>query len=113
MNPRNPSPHAPNIGRRQFLRGALAALALPPLETWSAASAPTGARNFVAVGTYLGWHQNAFFPKQTGAGYTMPDTLSPLEPHRDAFTVFSGLDHRAANGHAAWSNYLSGVTPNS
>lgn len=43
----------------------------------------------------------------------MPETLSPLEPHRDAFTVFSGLDHRAANGHAAWSNYLSGVTPNS
>ncbi|MEY5011729.1 MAG: hypothetical protein RLZZ253_2868 [Verrucomicrobiota bacterium] len=113
MNPRNPSPHAPNIGRRQFLRGALAALALPPLETWSADSAPTGARNFVAVGTYLGWHQNAFFPKQTGAGYAMPETLSPLEPHRDAFTVFSGLDHRAANGHAAWSNYLSGVTPNS
>jgi hypothetical protein len=113
MNPRNPFPHAPSIGRRQFLRGALAALALPPLETWSAAPASSGARNFVAVGTYLGWHQNAFFPKQTGAGYTMPDTLSPLEPHRDAFTVFSGLDHRAANGHAAWSNYLSGVTPNS
>jgi hypothetical protein len=103
----------PAFGRRQLLRGALAALALPPLEAWSASEAsPDRPRNFVAIGTYLGWHQNAFFPTQTGKGYRMPETLTPLEAYRDQFTVFSGLDHRAPHGHAAWSNFLSGVTPN-
>ncbi len=105
--------HAPAFGRRHFLRSALAVLALPPLEALTALEpVPSGPRNFVAIGTYLGWHQNAFFPKQTGKGYAMPETLSPLEAYRDQFTVFSGLDHRAPNGHAAWSNFLSGVTPN-
>lgn len=111
---KNPPPflHAPAFGRRHFLRGALAALALPPLEALKALEpVAAGPRNFVVVGTYLGWHQNAFFPKQPGRGYAMPETLSPLEAYRDHFTVFSGLDHRAPNGHAAWSNFLSGVTP--
>jgi hypothetical protein len=41
----------------------------------------------------------------------LPPTLQPLADHQDDFTVFSGLDHRAANGHAAWSNFLCGNTP--
>ena len=32
---------------------------------------------------------------------------------RDEFTVFSGLDHRAPNGHGAWSNFLCGQSPKS
>jgi hypothetical protein len=56
----NHSPSSNAVGRRFFLRGALAALALPPLEAYGASmSGTTGARNFVAIGTYLGWHQNA------------------------------------------------------
>lgn len=105
-----PIPHA--VNRRFFLRSALAALALPPLEAFSTTPKETsGPRNFVAIGTYLGWHQNAFFPKETGSDYEMPATLTPLLATRDSFTIFSGLDHRAPNGHDAWSNFLSGVTP--
>ena len=87
-------------------------LAVPSLESLGA-TAPnvSRARNFVAVGTYLGWHQNAFFPKQDGKDYEMPDTLKPMEPLRKDFTVFSGLDHRAPNGHEAWSNFLCGRSP--
>ena len=106
----SPSPHA--VDRRFFLRSALAALVLPRLEAHGATVSETpGARNFVAIGTYLGWHQNAFFPKETGLNYSMPQTLTPLSAARDSFTIFSGLDHRAPNGHDAWSNFLSGVTP--
>lgn len=90
-------------------------LALPGLEAFGAtakSAAQVGeAKNFVAVGTYLGWHQNAFFPKQTGKDYEMPSTLMPLKELSEDFTVFSGLDHRAPNGHEAWSNFLCGRAP--
>jgi hypothetical protein len=41
----------------------------------------------------------------------MPRTLEPISDYRDQFTVFSGLDHRAPNGHKAWINFLSGKAP--
>lgn len=100
------------INRRRFLRGAAAMIALPSLEAFGAtAPAVNAPRNFVAIGTYLGWHQNAFYPKTAGKNYQMPDTLKPMAAYRDDFTVFSGLDHRAQNGHAAWSNFLCGNAP--
>lgn len=115
------------LGRRQFLRSATALIALPALEALGgsaavaaesgqaageAASAVAGGpKNFVAIGSYLGWHQPAFFPKEAGHGYTLPQTLKPLAAFREKFTVFSGLDHRAANGHQAWPNFLCGTTP--
>jgi hypothetical protein len=100
------------VDRRLFLRSAIATIALPSLEAFAApAKAAARPKNFVAIGTWLGWHQNAFFPKQAGRDYEMPTTLAPLSQQRDDFTIFSGLDHRAPNGHGAWSNFLSGVTP--
>ena len=95
---------SPTTDRRRFLRGAAATIALPALEAFGSGKTTTGSgpRNFVAIGTYLGWHQNAFFPKQTGKNYEMPYTLKPLKGLRDDFTVFSGLDHRAPNGHGAY-----------
>jgi len=106
------------IGRRQFLRAAGALIALPSLESIAAplakAAAPAaGAKNLVSIGAYLGWHQNAFFPKEVGKGYALPPTLQPLADHKNDFTVFSGLDHRAPNGHNAWSNFLCGNAPKS
>lgn len=95
------------LNRRHFLKGAAALFALPTLEAFGAPAAG-GPRNFVAIGTYLGWHQNAFYPKQAGKDYEMPATLAPLSGHRDDFTIFSGLDHRAPNGHGAWSNFMCG-----
>lgn len=95
----------PRFGRRQFLRAGAGLLALPALEaTGGAAAAVPGPRNFVAIGTYLGWHTPAFFPATAGRDYDLPPTLRPLADLRERFTVFSGLDHRAPNGHAAWSN---------
>ena len=104
------------MDRRLFLRSTVATIALPSLEAFADGKAqpdPKTARNFVAIGAYLGWHQNAFFPKETGAAYTMPRTLEPIAAHRDQFTIFSGLDHRAPNGHEAWINFLSGKSPGS
>lgn len=106
-------PSFPSPNRRHFLQGASAMIALPALEAFGAASAKTvnRPRNFIAVGTYLGWHQNAFYPKEAGLSYEMPETLQPIEEFRDQFTIFSGLDHRAPNGHNNWANFLSGQAP--
>lgn len=101
--------------RRNALRAGSAGLALPALESLAqgaddAAATPT---RLVCVGTYLGFYQSAFFPQQAGAEYELPELLQPLADHRDQFTVFSGLDHRAANGHGAWNNFLCGQKPGS
>ncbi len=106
----------PTLDRRQFLRSSSALIALPALEAFggvgsAVAAAGDGPKNFVAVGAYLGWHQPGFFPATAGEDYAMPDTLAPIAPHRDRFTIFSGLDHRAPNGHGAWSNFLCGNAP--
>ena len=103
------------LDRRHFLRAGAATLVLPALESFAAPDNRTEdrPRNFVAVGTFLGWHQNAFLPKQVGKNYEVPPTLTPLAEFRDDFTVFSGLDHRAVNGHGAWSNFLCGQSPKS
>ena len=102
------------LSRRQVLRAGGVAIALPALEAFAAPTpAPSGPKNFVAIGTYLGWHQNAFLPKTPGRDFDLPPTLVPLTDFRDQFTVFSGLDHRAPNGHAAWNNFLCGANPGS
>lgn len=100
--------------RRHFLRAAGVSIALPMLESFAepAAADADGAKRIVCIGTYLGFYQPGFFPKQSGRDYEVPQLLKPLEEHRNDFTVFSGLDHRAPNGHGAWNNYLCGQTPN-
>jgi len=116
----------PTLSRRRFLRSASALIALPALEalggsralaaTGEAAGAgavANGPKNFVAIGSYLGWHQPGFFPRTPGRDYAMPASLMPLESHREQFTIFSGLDHRAPNGHKGWSNFLCGNAPGS
>ena len=105
--------------RRRFLCSTAAMIALPALESFATTKPKDAAsenqanapRNFVAIGTFLGWHQNTFYPKQSGKNYKMPTTLMPLADYRDNFTVFSGLDHRAPNGHGNWSNFLCGYSP--
>lgn len=103
--------------RRQFLKAAGVSLALPAMESFAgptaAATTSAKARNIVCIGAYLGFYQSAFFPEQVGRDYKAPALLKPLAGHRDQFTVFSGLDHRAPNGHGAWNNFLCGQNPNS
>ncbi|MDG2221794.1 MAG: DUF1552 domain-containing protein [Rubripirellula sp.] len=98
--------------RRRFLRGAGIALALPMLESGPAVAAdrvkPAQVERFVAVGTFLGFHQDSFFPADAGRGYKLGNVLRPLASHRDRLTIFSGLDHRGRNGHEGWKAWMTG-----
>ncbi len=106
------------VNRRHFLRSSGIALALPMLESFSVSGkaraagqnngAGAAASRMVCVGSFLGYHRPEFYPEKVGRGYEMPTLLKPIEGFRDDFTVFSGLDHRAKNGHAAWENFLCG-----
>lgn len=98
--------------RRQFLRGASAALALPMLESLAPGavgeSTQVPLQRLVCIGTYLGFHQPDFFPTEVGRGYEVSPVLKPVETFRDALTVLSGLDHRGRNGHLGWKAWMSG-----
>ncbi len=93
-------------------------IALPFFESLSAKAtarsldsqqAPSGSvRNLVCVGAYLGLHTPALYPSSTGSDYTLTPSLEPLKDLRSAFTLFSGLDHRAGGGHGNWPNFLCG-----
>ena len=89
------------LNRRLFLRGAGAAIALPPLESFgsgsllskTAPSVDSGISNapvkrLVTIGTYLGFHTPSWFPKQTGTGYKISNVLKPLEDMRSEFSLF-------------------------
>jgi len=97
--------------RRTFLKASGVCLALPMLETLASAesaTAPKKAKRLVCIGGYLGFHQSSIYPNNTGSDYEQTPLLEPLSRHRKEFTLFSGLDHRAANGHSNWGNYLCG-----
>lgn len=104
--------------RRSFLRGAGVAIAFPMLEsmavegeTFSPESKPV--KRFVCLSNNYGVYRKAFFPSsdQRGREFELPETLKPLEKHRDDFTVFSNLDHGKTGGHQGVPVLLSGVRP--
>jgi hypothetical protein len=105
------------LNRRNFLKGAGVAIALPMMESWmpSAMAAGKGKaiKRFVCLSNNYGVYQKAFFPStaQVGVGYDMPETLKTLEKHRKEFTVFSNLDHGFTGGHQGVPVFLSGVRP--
>ena len=85
--------------RRQFLKGAGVAMALPLLESLpevrAAQKAAKGAgpvKRFVCLSNNYGIYKNGFFPTSAGTDYALTPTLKPLERHRKDFTVFSNLD---------------------
>jgi hypothetical protein len=82
--------------RRQLLRAAGVAVALPVLEYF----APRGdaadrrpIRRLICINTPLGLHPAYFFPEQTGRDYELSPYLEVLQEFRDDFTVISGLSH--------------------
>jgi hypothetical protein len=106
------------LKRRSFLKGAGVAIALPMLE----AMAPVGraaiqparpVKRFVCLSNNYGIYKKTFFPssEQTTSDYQMPETLKPMEKHRQDFTVFSHLDHGNTIGHQGVPVLLSGVRP--
>ena len=99
--------------RRRFLKGVGVSLALPMLESFSiprllAASGTGQVKRLVCIGTYLGFHREHFFPKQTGKFDEMPHVLEPLQDLRQKLSIFSGLDHRGRNGHEGWKAWMTG-----
>ena len=63
----------------------------------------------VCAGNPLGMLPDAFFPRENGADYQLPELLRPLERHRADFTVFSHLDHDVTGGHRGVHAFLSGI----
>jgi hypothetical protein len=114
----------PLVNRRFFLRSAGVTLALPLLESLShrvlgaglglgsQAGAAVGSKRpkrLVCIGNMLGFYPPAFFPIGNGRDYKLPVDLESLAPHRQNFTLFSGLDHGIKGGHFAIHAFLSGV----
>lgn len=112
------------LNRRNFLRGAGLALALPWLETF-AADAPKAARTprrFFSVyhpdgvglplktdPAYEDW---SWFPRGSGKDFKLSKVLDVLEPLRNDITIYSGLSHPAArtvHGHSNADQYLTGA----
>ncbi|MFT5131496.1 MAG: hypothetical protein ACI8W8_005132 [Rhodothermales bacterium] len=102
------------IERRHFLRAGGIAIALPMLEAMTATGRAARAKpvkRFVCMSNNYGVYQKAFFPDKPGRDYTMPETLSALEAHRQDISIFSNLDHGFTGGHAGVPVLLSGVRP--
>lgn len=94
------------LSRRRFLQGTGIALALPLLESAlpvSARAAPGAKpRRFFAICNNLGLLPEWFFPTGSGRDYTPSPYLELLQPHRQDFTVFSGVSHPNVDaGHPA------------
>ncbi|MBL8235869.1 MAG: DUF1552 domain-containing protein [Bryobacterales bacterium] len=82
------------LSRRHLLRAAGVSFALPWLE---AQNAPPP-RRMLAICNNLGLLPAGFFPAQPGRGYELSPYLKVLAPHRDDFTVFSGVSHPDVDG---------------
>lgn len=107
----------PRIDRRTFLRSSGIAIGLPFLEAMIPASAKEAQKaqsqqpRMVLVGQPLGMYGPNFFPEKAGRDYEPSRYLKLLQPHRDQFTVFSGMSHRYAAGHFAEVGIFTGVAP--
>src|SRR5258708_5279634 len=84
------------IPRRQLLKGAGAALALPLLDAMRPAFAQAKEdppRRFLAICNNLGLLDEGFTPKDGGRDYTLSPYLQELKEFRQDFTAFSGVSH--------------------
>jgi hypothetical protein len=103
------------MNRRTFLRASGVAIGLPFLDamapTFASAAqrAQDAPRRMVLVGRPLGMYAPNFFPEQTGANYEPSRYLRALQPHKEHFTVISGMSHRYPTGHFAESALFTGV----
>jgi hypothetical protein len=106
------------LGRRTFLKGLGACVALPWLEVMS-----VNAKSFTTAGsmaiseiprrsmfTYwgLGVEIRGFTPPDTGRNYTLTKPLQPLAPYKDDCTVMTGLT-AYSGGHGSCSCMLTGL----
>ena len=105
------------ISRREVLRGAGVAVALPWLESLPAfgeTTAPTAfPKRFGVMFMGNGINENNWSAEGSGADMTLSKTLSPLEPLKHKINVIDGLFNKAATGHgihpAQTGSLLSGA----
>ena len=111
-----------SLGRRTFLRGAGATLALPFLDAMAPAlSASTGspARRLGFFYIPNGAVMDKWTPAGAGANFEWSPILKPLEPLHEQITIVSGLGHRNADSFGdgngdhsrASATWLTGVHP--
>jgi len=95
--------------RRHFIRTSSAMLALPWLETFSAAGEPPTPRRMVSICTGFGLYGPSFFPEKVGRDYEPSEYTKVLgDELRNHFTVFSGISHPEIGGdHASESCFLT------
>jgi hypothetical protein len=97
------------VPRRLFLQGVGISMSLPFLDAMlpplaRAEPAPNplvpGAKplRMFAVCNNLGLRPDLFFPKDSGADYTLSPLLQHLKEHRQDFTVLSGASHPNVDG---------------
>src|SRR5262245_52345538 len=94
------------MNRRTFLRASGVAIAWPMLDAMRRTSSAEergmeAPKRMVLVGRPLGMYAPNFFPEQTGVNYEPSRYLRALQPHREHFTVISGMSHRYPAGHFA------------
>jgi hypothetical protein len=101
------------LRRRKFLCSAGVSLALPwfdaarPSRAMGAAP-PAPPRRLVCICAPLGFYPGSFIPEEPGTGYKLSPYLELLGPHRQDFTVISGLAG-ISGGHQAIDGFLTGV----
>lgn len=114
-----------NLSRRTLLRGLGAAMALPLLESMApAARASAAAASPARLSVFYlpnGMRMDSFTPAPVGDGAAWPTSpiLEALAPHRDRFSVVTGLAHDNANAKGdpggahgrSCAAYLTGAHP--
>ncbi len=84
------------FGRRAFLRGAGAAIALPALEAFGFPQAAARPRRLAVLYTPNGVNVPQWTVEGEGKDYVLSPTLRALEPLRGDFSVLSGLNQENA-----------------
>jgi len=92
-----------HVARRTILKGVGAAIGLPLVEAmipantaWADTVAGKVPKRFAFVGFPHGAIMDSWWPKETGAAFTISPILQPLEPFRKHMTIVSGLRNKPA-----------------
>src|SRR5882762_295224 len=102
------------LNRREFLRGAGVAMALPFLDIMTprsfGGSTNKPIRRMVSLCAPLGVHPEFFFPDKPGADYEMTPYLDVIKDFRQDFSVISGLAHPdVGSTHDSIYSFLTGA----
>ncbi len=101
------------LSRRVFLRGTGVTMALPLLDSLSAAPTPPLPQRFAVLFMGTGISPGRWWAKGTGRSMELSESLAPLEPLKAKLNVIDGLFNKAATGQgihpAMTGNLLSGV----